>query len=379
MTAKTHAPSSPEPAVVKAHGAADLLSLVPLLIGCRPRDSVVLVPFAGARAAGGLRLDLPAEGLSADESSEIAAEFVGHLARMPREIGRAAVIVYTDDRYRDEQGRVARSTFVQALLRCLAAAEYHLVDALCVGSDGWGQCLDGPFEPRPLSEIEPDRLALPGMEVPDGDQHAGTELPPSHLIEREQVGHDLLRLTLRSDDGALPELFEHALTPNAADLSPRALATLTLALDRPAIRDIALSQWAGDLAEGRAIQRFNIAWSRGERADFDGPLRLAGEGGDVDPDRLRRALEVAKRVASVAPRARRAGPFAAAAWLSWALGRSTHAAHFVKLAREIDPNHGLADIVAAMIAHGHLPAWLGSRVPVGAAATRRADERGPRS
>ena len=68
MTAKTHAPSSPEPAVVKAHGAADLLSLVPLLIGCRPRDSVVLVPFAGARAAGGLRLDLPAEGLSADEA-----------------------------------------------------------------------------------------------------------------------------------------------------------------------------------------------------------------------------------------------------------------------------------------------------------------------
>jgi len=375
MTTHTHLSSSPRPAVVKAHGAADLLSLVPLLIGCRPRDSVVLVPFAGGRAAGGLRLDLPADELSADETAEIAAEFVGHLARLPREIDRAAVVVYTDDPYRDEQGRVARSAFVQALLRCLAAAEYGLVDALCVGSDGWGQCLDGPFEPHPLSEIEPDRLALPGMEVPQGDQHAGTELPPSNLIEREQVGHELLRLTLRSDDPTLPDLFEDSLAHDPADLSPPVLARLTLALDRPSTRDIALGQWAGDLDEGRAIQRFNVAWSRGERIEFDGPLRLAGEGHEADPDRLRHALEVAKRVASVAPRARRAGPFAASAWLSWALGRSTHAAHFVKLAREIDPHHGLADIIAAMVAQTHLPAWLGSRVSPQASRARRAGQR----
>jgi hypothetical protein len=52
---------------------------------------------------------------------------------------------------------------------------------------------------------------------------------------------------------------------------------------------------------------------------------------------------------------------AAAAWISWALGRSTHAAWYAERALEIEPGHGLSEIVATMIGAGHLPEWAFER------------------
>ncbi|HAN24626.1 MAG: hypothetical protein CMH36_08195, partial [Microbacterium sp.] len=45
------------------------------------------------------------------------------------------------------------------------------------------------------------------------------------------------------------------------------------------------------------------------------------------------------------------------AWLSWALGRSSHADGYVRAAREHEASHGLADIVGRFVAAGHLPDW----------------------
>ena len=49
---------------------------------------------------------------------------------------------------------------------------------------------------------------------------------------------------------------------------------------------------------------------------------------------------------------------AAAAWLSWALGRSTHAAIFADLALAVDADHGMSQIVATFVASGHLASWV---------------------
>jgi len=82
-----------------------------------------------------------------------------------------------------------------------------------------------------------------------------------------------------------------------------------------------------------------------------------GEGPPPDGDRLLRALALLRRVSAVAVRPRKPGPLAATAWVSWALGRSTHAAGYAAKALRIDSDHGLAQIVAAMVAAGHLPDW----------------------
>lgn len=380
MTTQTPPPPPappPAPTVVRAADAAEFLSMVPHLAGCTPRDSLVLVPFADRRTMGALRVDLPPADVDPARLPELAAAFVAMLTRI-QHANRVAIVVYTDDPYRDAHGRIARSALVEALLRCAHAADYAIVEALCVAADAWGSHLepDGPWAGHPLDRIRPEDVDWPGSDrdAIRADQTAGCELPPSDLVERERVARELTSMSVRLDDPAIPALLEDAVAHDD-EPSPRGLALLTLMLDRPAIRDIALSQWCGGVEAGRAIQRFNVAWAAGEDVDLDGPLALAGEGPTPDADRLRRALALTKRVAACAPRERRAGPLAAAAWLSWALGRSTHAANFVGLAQAIDPGHGLAGIVARMVAAGHLPAWAYERPVPGPPPRNRAERR----
>jgi hypothetical protein len=47
--------------------------------------------------------------------------------------------------------------------------------------------------------------------------------------------------------------------------------------------------------------------------------------------------------------------------LSWALGRSTHAAGYASEALEIDAEHGLAQIVLTFVSNAHLPEWVFER------------------
>ncbi len=96
-----------------------------------------------------------------------------------------------------------------------------------------------------------------------------------------------------------------------------------------------------------------------------------GRGPRPDPDRLRLALAMVRNAAARAPRASRPGPLTAAAWLSWALGRSTHAAHYLDLVREIDPEYGLAALLSTIVGAGVLPEWTFVRRQTARARGRR--------
>ncbi|GGH45118.1 hypothetical protein GCM10010921_20280 [Microbacterium album] len=363
--------------MISCEDSARFLSLVPHVTRCTPRDSLVLVPFADRRTVGAMRVDLPGP-LHAEHPgyAEFAATVVGNVCQVTV-ANRVAVVVYTDDPYRDATGRIARAALVDSVLRRLEGCDLEIVEALCVAADGWGSYLepDGPYAGHPLDRIRPEDIPVGDGEPPLGDQAAGSELPASDLAERERVGRALAGAAVGLDDGRLTERIEDALAWDPAALHPQDAAELILVLDRPATRDVALTQWCGGLAEGRAAQRWQLAWSRGEAPALDGPLRLAGEGPRPDPERLQRALDLARRLAACAPRPRRAGPLAAAAWLAWALGNSTHAAHYVDLVRELDPDHGLADIIATMITAAYLPAWAYDRPIPGPPPKNRAERR----
>lgn len=54
----------------------------------------------------------------------------------------------------------------------------------------------------------------------------------------------------------------------------------------------------------------------------------------------------------------RATAYAVIAWFEWALGGSTMAERFAGAALELDPDHGMATLIAGAVEAGYLPRWL---------------------
>lgn len=371
--------------VLRASGSADFLGIVPALAGFTPRESIVLIPFQGSRAYGAMRLDVPRDA----DPDDYAASAIALVSRVAA-TDAVAVVVYTDDpAQRTRDGLVLpHAVAVDALVDEAEEAGLRIVDALCVLSDGWSSYLDDDPELASLSEISPSEEAAALGDV-SGDQFDGTALPRADLAEKERVGAALRDLTLALEHEAsghltgaenpqalaaavllddLPGFFEMLLeTPG--NLPPFAAAALLWCFERPVFRDVALTQWATDEATGRRILDAQLAFSRqGTRIPDDLVSVFLGRGRRPDPDRLHAALDVVRAAAARAPRTARRGPLTAAAWLSWALGRSTHASHYLDLVREIDPEYGLAALLGTMLGAAMLPEWSFRRGPDATAA-----------
>ncbi|WP_292834969.1 DUF4192 family protein [Microbacterium sp.] len=360
--------------IVTASGAAQFLSLVPSLLGFTPTRSVVVVPLAHGRSLGALRLDLPPD----DLIDSVASTAVGMLCRI-QTADAAMIVIYTDAAV---SGALPHRELAEAISRCADACGLTLVDAFTIAADGWGSHLDRdlPLEGRPLSELILS-TPVPGPR-PAGDQSSGATLPRRSASERRAVGaalHSLgtalevicgipaetaradrvdpaaLEAACRLDD--LPTLFEDALGWDAGRLTPMRAAMLTWCLGRPALRDVALVQWASDLSGGDLALEAQRRWEDGAPYPADLAERMWGEGPRPDAERLLTALELARQVAALSPNKHRPGPLALCAWLSWALGRSTHADHYASQALRIDPAHGLSEIVQSFVQAAHMPDW----------------------
>lgn len=403
--------------IVKAADAAQFLSFVPRLLGYHPTRSLVVIPFHGSRSLGAMRFDLPARDV--ESVDRVASTVIGMVCRLP-EADAVAAIAYCDDAFTEGDGMPHRR-LAEALDRRADACGLRVTDLLCVASDAWGSYLDPACPPsgRPLSELTTVFDELAGLPEPGGDQATGAGLPPSDLAARERVGRALISLgqavallcgesqdappaeqsggpsapqagasaadlapapppvtgdaepgiaddpprvdplalatVCRLDD--LPALFEEALEWDADALDPFDAAALVWCLSRPSLRDIALVQWSGTLVQGDEAFDAQLRWEAGEEYPSHLAMRMWGEGERPEPERLGTALRLVRRVAAVAPRASRPGPLAMCAWLSWALGRSTHADVYASQACEIEPEHGLSEIVLSFVRAGHLPDW----------------------
>ncbi|MCT9819199.1 DUF4192 domain-containing protein [Microbacterium sp. W1N] len=367
--------------VVKAAGAAEFLALVPRLLGYTAVRSAVLVPTARGRSLGAMRLDLPPDDPAMIDM--FASTAVGFVCRVP-DVDAFVVVVYTDEPIGDA---LPFAPLVAALRLRAAASGLTIVDALVVAGDGWGSHDDPDLPPhgRPLAEIV---TRMPsGQAALPADQASGAALPPHSAAERRRVGAAMRSLrtslevlcgipggphTERVDPAALeaacalddlPRLIERALAWAPDDLPAMDAALIGWCLARPSLRDVALVQWAGDIVDGEDALDAQRRWEDGEEYPADLAAVMWGEGRRPDPERLGRALELSRHVAALLSVRQRPGPLAVCAWLSWALGRSTHAERYAQLAQEIDPEHGLADIIRSFVAAGHLPDWAFHRRP----------------
>lgn len=363
--------------LLRATDSAAFLGIVPTLAGFTPRRSIVLLPFRGTRTDGAMRLDLPHEGADIQAYADAA---VGLVARV-RGTDAVAAVVYTDEEpHATRDGLVLpHAVAVDELLGCAEDAGLRIVDALCVTPAGWSSYMESDPDLHPLAEICSPSEQPTAPDISE-DQAAGARLPEVDLAEKERVGHAALELTALLDGKGkgkgrltgrenpqliaalvlledVPAFFESVLAA-PDDLPPYATATLLWCLERPLLRDVAIAQWASDLAGGvRALAAQDAFARSGEMVPDELGRLFLGQGPTPDLDRLRLALSVVREAAARAPRNARPAPLTAAAWLSWALGRATHAARYLELVREIDPRYSLAALLETMIAGAMLPEW----------------------
>ncbi|MFS0866212.1 DUF4192 family protein [Microbacterium sp. 179-B 1A2 NHS] len=357
--------------IVTAADAAQFLSLVPKLLGYTPTQSLVLVPMTGGRSIGAMRVDLPPHDADTDG---VASSVIGMVCRIPDADAFVAVVYTTASARRELPGY----DLVVALERSADACGLGITDALTVAGDGWGSHFDAalPARARPLSELQ---IRTP---PPDGDQASGTAL--DDIDEAVVVSVSVAMASLESalallcgiptmaepvgrlDPAALeaacalddlPALYELALEWDAAALDPMHTAVLAWCLQRSSLRDVAIVQWSSNRRGGDAALDAQRRWEDGEEYPADLASVMWGEGDRPDPQRLERALELVRAVAARLPEEHRAGPLATAGWLSWALGRSTHADRYAVAAQDIDRRHGLAEIVRSFVGVTHLPDW----------------------
>lgn len=362
--------------VLRATDSAEFLGLVPSLAGFTPRRSIVLLPFQRSRAHGAMRIDLPRDGVDLDEYVDTAIGLVSQV----RGTDAVAVVVYTDEAPQHTPDGIVlpSSIVVDELLGLSEDLGMHIVDALCVTPEGWASYLHDEPTLHPIADI-PAPVSIPGLADVAGDQDSGTALPVVDLAEKERVGRALLEISdllahehLGLSDRArtnpqaiaasvvledLPRFFEDLLD-SPENLPPFATAALLWCMQRPRYRDVALLQWATDLRTGKRALTAQLAYAAGGTTvpDHLGEIFL-GRGPRPDVDRLRVALTIARGAAARAPRASRPAPLTAAAWLSWALGRSSHAAHYLRLVSEIDPEYSFACLIGSMINAALLPQW----------------------
>lgn len=332
------------PTTIKAGTPRDFLGLVPALLGFTPQDSLVLVPFEASRTIGAMRLDLDAD------AATLAHTGLGLVCQVPRVTGVAAVIYAAEDAdsTRDLGQQIADVADRQGL---------HLVDVLYVASDGYGSHLTGEA-PRPVAEIAtPDAL----REKVAASQTAGASIPDADPARAARIAFAAARM----DDDALADFVavaEDALTGDPADLDTRQAAILLTGIGIPLWRDVALIQWATDRGNGTRALAAQIGHSiMGAPVPESIARTLYGQGDRPDADRLTAGLALVRHLAAYADDQERPNLLAAAAWLSWALGRSTHATVYTDRALAIDPDHGMSQIVATLCSAAVLPDWAFAR------------------
>lgn len=323
------------PQVVKVSNAADFLALVPTLLGFHPHESVVIVPFTAGRSVGAMRFDLPD-----DTNAHSAAQVMVGLACKIPGIERVAVVVYGE---RASSSPVAADVASHANMCGLG-----VIESLYVTEAGWGYAGD-PATPAPLPRA-PEGIATA---APIGDQKSGAELP-TIAAEQAQAVADISPVALPLGEGLI-DLVEEALGQDAAAIEPHIAASVIALLNRPALRDAALVQWASNIDTGYIAFTAQMLWHNGVEIPEEIAAIMLGQGPRPDRHRLALALDLVRHLAALAPERDATGPLAAAAWLSWALGRSTHAEVYATHALRLTPGHGLSEIVATFVQSGHLP------------------------
>lgn len=331
--------------VVKAADAGDLLAVIPSLMGFTPSESLIVLPFKDNRTLGAMRVDLPP--YDDDAAQGAAAEQIATLAARVEDVDFYILAVFTERSVGDWVGFAELVEERHHMLRLVVE------DVLLLGGDGYCSLNEEGMPLRPRSE-----LCLP-VDVPAPAASALEMIALPEIADDVAMDVAFALSKLDPDGYDLNEWIENVMVIGQPDrLATSDLALAVLILERPAVRDVFIMQATRGRQMGELALEAQLAFDAGVEYPAHIAETMWGAGDQPDPKRLEVGLEVARWAAAIGERP---GALATCAWFSWALGRSTRAEHYAKLALELEPGHGLAEIIAKFVVAGHLPAWAFKR------------------
>lgn len=369
--------------IIRSSNGAEFLGMVPALAGFTATDSVLAIPFEGRRTAGGVfRFDLP-KPRSREVHDQLASLLLGNLSRFERVDG-VVLVVYAPGPF--PNARAAHDRLRRTLEGRLRDGGFRIVDSFLVAEDGWASWQErrSPWGGHPLEQIIEGRAdAARGALRPIREQAALPNPEPELLGALDEAALGLLEFEAEVDAfgrvvPAAPyersTFVEQLLERDAEALTVRQLARLAVLAAVPRERDESLLQIGFGVEAGRLAERSNDAMhaerertgetldevaartsGADDRAMLD--MMLGETRRRPDPERIQRAIDALGRVAANTGAALRPGVRCMLGWLHWALGEGTAAGVHLDEALRIDPGHGMAQLLHAVVGSGKVPEW----------------------
>lgn len=307
--------------VIKASSPAAFLAVVPALLGFRPVESLVAVPFVGSRSIGAARWDL-----SEEITPALLADFLGRHAPDADYVVLAAFTEHRDllaervlNAIPDSFGWPLRGAFIVI---------GHTEEWMDLASTGivrfpWSEVTKSPLWP-----LSAEAWTITQKAVPTPDLPASFGIEVAELIA---LGHEPFNLGITADN----------------EVTPQQVASLVLACRRgKAARDLMVGEIVGLPDQpGHVLSMLVI-----------GQLPW---GMDIDPVVIAKGNEVALAAHSLYP----TDPDVAsiAAWSSWAFGRGSVAGAILDPLVEAHPEHAFLGLLTQFIGGGDLPIWAVAR------------------
>lgn len=316
-------PYGPTEEIVRVRGPADVLAVVPYLLGFEPASSIVVVSLLKDRRRFGpvLRADL----LPADDVGSLADYLEVHVAE--HRMRHVMLLAYAD-----ESCVADADAIVEAMMRRLAVRDTAVVEAFRAGDGRWWSytCTAETCCPAEGTAYDPTSTAGAAQMVAAGlgkvasrDALRSLVAPADHEV---RAAVDTLHVAWAADHGrADPDVL-------ADQLRQRVVRSLR--------RELELQEVAELLGYVQTITARDAAWTMMSHRNAAGHLRVWRQVMRMAPDRL------------LPP----AGSLAAfAAWLS---GRGTLASHALDRVTDVDPSYSMAVVVRALILSGSDPRQL---------------------
>lgn len=378
--------------ILRSSTGADFLATLPTLVGRTVTNSLLVIPFAGKRTHGVMRIDLPPVTAGGDDHDRIASVALGAMSRIDWCDG-VMFAVYTDDTF--PAGFAGHEPLITRLDERFDEAGFRVKDAYCVAADGWASWFeqDPGFDGHPLGEIAASPMATEaqrvrgGAELPRHDDAALPTADPDVALRLGIAVHDLLV------DDVEPDAFGRLVTPSLpdpvdfvekllrrdADETPvPVLARLAAFAQNRPYRDSMMLQMAFGRKVGRRAHDESERWlkrqaesgksmdevvrddirAHGPSASAMGELIVGETSTPPRPKRMTRAIDILGRTIAHLPVELRPDLLCMLAWLQWALGSSTTAGAHIDAALAIDPAHGMAQILYTLVSSGKIPQWV---------------------
>ncbi|MGO3152195.1 MAG: DUF4192 family protein [Galactobacter sp.] len=373
--------------VVKAGSDAELLGLVPSLMGYHPKESLIVIPFAGKHCGTGMRINLPPRA-SSSTIDTLASLCVSSLSKMDH-CNAAMLAVFTDESFiKAVRGyRMTLKRLELALLRQGFGIRRTFVRA----ADGWSEIDDpdapvGGYDPAQLDEALPAGLQRHTADEPTPPER-DARLPEPDTARARLLRGELDLLAAGRERTALGvlipaqpvdhvQLVEQLLEKDPPQLAVITMARFCISALQPALRDPMLVQLAFGESVGESARDHNIRHhermretglssdelamrdlAQGRAVERDVAMIMGDWPEAPDADRLRNAQDVVAHIAAHCPTWARPPVLCVLGWLYWAGGGGSAAGAHLQEALRLDPSLRMAALLLALVDSGKLPEW----------------------